>query len=222
MNHRYVILTPLGSHKLYSIPEFLNRINGLDFPPDKLIFCIDSDQQIDILPTSPNITVLKNDIGIDTYPSSLIRICGARETLRKYFVKNTTVDHALWIDSDILISNNTIDKIFDIISRENPLLLNIGYPGRNGRLWHGGGLMATHKTACTLSRFVIPYIISAGKRTNIGSEDYIFIKLLECNSKLISDRTDFTTIRRISNCPPCQHMITEDDLRDSADYIDLK
>lgn len=208
MMNDYIVLTPIGKNKTYVIDKFIKSIEKLQPLPNRLIFCKDSDETF-LIPNSDNvdIIILENSFGLTSLKDSLDRIKGAREVLRNYFILCKDIDYALWIDSDILVPPETFSKMFSMLKKENCLTVNNKYKGRMTEdYWSGSGLMLTTKDACTLSTF----FTSTYKDNLIGSEDFMFLKVLDWLLTLDSIKIPYKKGKVVTDVIKCIHVLEEE------------
>jgi len=166
----YIILTPVGSHKIYCIREFLDSAWSMLPPPEEIWICVDLDQNLD---TSSWKARIFYSPAIEENSSELFRISMAREILRQKFVWSK-YDWAFWLDSDIFCPKETPRILFEIAEKEKVLMVSNRYPGRSSGKWSGSGCMLTSKIACTASRFWVGHM---GEKHI--SEDYIFLSIID-------------------------------------------
>ena len=177
----YIVLTPVGNHKLYSLDQFLEAVRRFEPKPAEIVLCIDLDcPRKDEISKIEDIKVLYNP-EIFVSPSYLERICSAREILRKYFIYSK-YEWALWIDSDIICPPETPKVLLKVAEKKNCILVSNQYPARTTGYWSGSGCMLTHKLACTLSKF---WIGRLGKK-NI-SEDFVFLSIVDKSKYFIRE-----------------------------------
>jgi len=191
---KYCILTPVGSHKLYALEFYFNGINNLNYKPGLVVLAPDHEVRdtVDKLASEklkvPHLTL---KIIFDGERGSLRRICKAREELRMWFL-NSKYGWALWLDSDISLHPDLPAKLLEYALKNKILSIFHGYPGRSferGRtVWHGSGIILTHRYACQLARFLVTHI----KSMNI-SEDFNFKSLLRGANSVIKSMYGFTT-----------------------------
>jgi len=190
---RYCVLTPVGMHKLYALDFYFDGINKLNHKPDVVVLAPDHEvyEEVDRLAseklTVPHITL---KIRFEGEKGSLKRICKAREELRKWFL-NSKHGWALWIDSDIALHPDLPAKLLEYAIKNKVLSIFHGYPGRayggKGIVWHGSGIILTHRYACQVARFMVTRF----KNMNI-SEDYNFKSLLRGATPLVKHMFGFT------------------------------
>ena len=177
MTQKYIVLSPVGDHKEHVLHEFIEKVKNQIPPPEDIVLCFDIDTQLNpedydcIIRYSPELSV---------HRGFLERICSAREILRNYFIYHPEeYQCALWVDSDIIIPPNTFQTLYDVMEKEQALIVVNKYPGRipkdkEQRKWCGSGLMLTHRIACMISRFYLGKVPREnGKTTNL-SEDFMF------------------------------------------------
>lgn len=208
----YVLLSPVGSTRLYAVEEFFKHINRFSYKPAKVVVCVDSetDKEMDRLSITEPTRIWGNE---RLRRSLLPRIAFARERLRRYFLKKTKLNWALWLDSDILAPPELPEKLLQIAEEKNAILICNQYPGRGeeGFKWSGSGCMLTHRIACDIGRFLVVNFEVGGRRRNI-SEDYNFFSLITGASGIIKRDTgkecrisgDFVAVR---------HWISKEEIR---------
>lgn len=185
----YALLSPVGETRLYALEQFFKHIDRFSPKPAQTIVCVDSetDLEMDRLRIAEPTRLHGNEkLRLGYLP----RIADAREKLRRYFLRNTDLDWALWIDSDILAPPELPGKLLQVAEERNAILICNGYPGRSreGLNWHGSGCMLTNRIACDVGRFLVVDFDIGGHRMNI-SEDYNFFSLITGAASLIKQYT---------------------------------
>ena len=97
----YALLSPVGSTRLYALEGFFKHIDRFSHKPAEIIVCVDSGtgKEMDRLGVTGLARLYANErLQLGMLP----RIADAREKLRRYFLRHTKLDWALWLDSDIL------------------------------------------------------------------------------------------------------------------------
>jgi hypothetical protein len=198
----YILLSPIGEHKKYSVEDFITSIHNFEHKPSDIVFCVDLDSSLVSLKERKDLTILFNP-EIFIGPSYLERICSAREILRKYFIYGPHT-WALWIDSDIIAPPETPDVLLDVAEKEDCLLVCNKYDGRTGHKWSGSGVMLTHKYACTISRFWVGSI----EDRNI-SEDFVFFSIFDQARHVLKMKSGKKNTRVIGEFVETYHWMNE-------------
>jgi len=180
----YILLTPIGKHKGYSLAEFFENITRFHPSPKEVAFCVGSkvlvNRFLPILKKSNipfTLLLFRKEEKVKKTGGILHCIMESREILRKHFLKSG-YEWALWLDSDIIPDPDCFLKLYLVAEKHKALVVNSGCPGRDGRIWHGAGLMLTHRIACQLSRFMVSSISTKEGLKNF-SEDFMFLSLIE-------------------------------------------
>lgn len=188
MGPDYALLSPVGGTRLYAVEQFFRHIDRFSHKPAQTIVCVDSETDLEMFRlgiTEP--TRLHGNERLRR--GYLPRIADAREKLRRYFLKHTNLDWALWVDSDILAPPELPDRLLQIAEKENSILICNQYPargeeGKERRNWQGSGCMLTHRIACDIGRFLVTNFDFEGRRRNI-SEDYNFFSLVTGSAPVV-------------------------------------
>jgi len=175
----YILLSPVGDHRSKQLKEFIEAAKNFTPPPDKIVLCLDLDTKIDIK-TIPDDVIIKYSPEISSHPSTLERICSAREILRNHFIYGK-YDLALWIDSDIISPPELPSVLYDAMEKEQTLIVVNKYQGRGavGEMWCGSGVMLTSKSACTASKFWVGNIYTPEGVEKHLSEDFVFFAIFD-------------------------------------------
>lgn len=205
----YILLSPLGDTRAYATEEFFKHIGNFIYKPSEIVVCVEpkAEAELDRLSIT-GLTKLYGDLTLQS--SCLPRIAYAREKLREYFL-NTSLDWALWLDSDILAPPELPEKLLQVADEKNSVLICNKYPGRGEEKWSGSGCILTHRVACDVGRFMVVSLDAGDRRKNI-SEDYNFFSLVTGAAPIIKRYTgkesritgDFVTVK---------HWINKDEIR---------
>lgn len=208
----YALLSPLGSTRLYALEEFFMHVNRFSHKPAQVIVCVDSgiDKEMNRLGINESTRLRANErLRLGDLP----RIADAREKLRRYFLRNTKLDWALWLDSDVLAPPELPEKLLQVAEERNAILVCNRYPGRGeeGVKWSGSGCILTHRIACDIGRFLVVNYDFEGRRRNI-SEDYNFFSLITGAASIV--KRDLGKECRISgDFVVVKHWINKEELR---------
>lgn len=207
----YVLLSPLGESRSYALEEFFSCIDRFDHKPERVVVCSESkvDNTLDIL----KIKAIRL-IGNEKLSPGLPRITYAREKLREYFLQETSVEWALWIDSDILAPPELPEILLKTIIEKNAILLCNKYPCRGdaGVKWSGSGCILTHRMACEIGRFMVTYFNVDGSIRSL-SEDYNFFSLVSGAAPFIK-KWSGKEARVIGDFVNLRHWLLKDEIRD--------
>lgn len=189
----YILLSPVGDHRSKHLDEFVEAAKAFNPPPSEIVLCFDLDTKLS--PKYEGVTI-KYSPEISSHPSTLERICTAREILRNHFIYGK-YDLALWIDSDIISPPELPSTLYDVMEREQSLVVVNKYQGRGepGEMWCGSGVMLTSKNACTASRFWVGNIYTPDGVEKHLSEDFVFFAIFDQGKhplKIWSGRTGRT------------------------------
>ena len=160
----YIAVTLVGGHKLYSMPKFFEYMNKLNKYPDVLF--ISTTEQIyneciqnKIINFPVKHIQGKNDKGNDQIESTT----SAREEIRLqsllYMQDNPEIEWVLWLDNDIGVPSNLIEKANELLQPEI-VMLNSHHPARQDsvELRHGMACTFTHRDALAGFSFVMASI----------------------------------------------------------------
>lgn len=177
MMPEYIVLSPVGDHRADYLDEFIEAVKNFNPPPKEIVLCLDLDTKLQI--NNENVTV-KYSPEIGSNPSMLSRICSAREILRNHFIYNK-YELALWIDSDIICPPELPETLYDVMEKEQCLIVVNKYQGRGegNNMWCGSGVMLTSKNACTASKFWVGNIYTEGGEEKHLSEDFVFFAIFD-------------------------------------------
>jgi len=205
---KYVVLTPIGAHKLYALEEFFKHIARFNYKPEMVVVAPDPEILYDVLDLSDVLGELTLLVLLAEYPnvyhSHLARITKARETLREWFLKSN-YEYALWLDSDILAPPELPEKLLEVALETKAVVVRNGYPGRSGVIWHGSACMLTHRYACEVGRFIVTSI----NGMNI-SEDYNFFSLIKGAEPIIKHKVKMNAIVT-GNFVPVKHWMRKEE-----------
>jgi hypothetical protein len=173
---KYVILTLVGKHKVYAIPQFLEAIKNLDVLPEK-IYVSAIPHIIGQFPMTLNGVPI---IGItgeqDTGSDRIINTTSAREKLRTTFLE-TDYEWSLWLDNDMLVPSNLVELLSRLLEEHPGTKWAHSYhPARQGTgemIRHGMGSSFVHRDI--LEAF--PFILAHYQDKWYG-DDQIFITIM--------------------------------------------
>ncbi|MHA1288233.1 MAG: hypothetical protein ACTSPB_12590, partial [Candidatus Thorarchaeota archaeon] len=115
----YILLSPVGAHKFKYLDSFIKFVRLLKPPPEEIVLCVDLDSGFDR--SYENVRVLFSpEIGAS--PTTLDRICSAREILRNYFIYGS-YNYALWLDTDIIPPPELPKILYDIMEKHQTLIV---------------------------------------------------------------------------------------------------
>jgi len=186
-NEKYIILTPITAHKLYSLERFLNNITNFEPLPSEIVFCSEPEikkvifswkkvlakKRIKLTP----LTLSQKEL-LEAPPRTLEMITTSRNRLRQYFVLSQ-YNWALWLDSDIFPERTAPKKLFKVAFSEKYLAVSNYCPGRGEYPWAGIGCTLTHKAICRAIQFQHGSFIWEGKEVGWLSEDFCFLAILD-------------------------------------------
>ena len=152
MKDKYIAVTLVGGHKLYSMPLFFKYLSRLNIPPQELLISATRtifDKCMEVYSGEVPVTWIhgKRDLGNDMVVSTT----SAREALRTAILERD-YEWSLWLDNDILVPPDMIEKFKRLLGKTPDLLwVNAFHParqkgGNQGRLRHGLGSSFIHRT----------------------------------------------------------------------------
>lgn len=205
----YILLSPLGDTRVYATEEFFKHVGNFIYKPAEIVVCVEPKVESEL--NRLGITEITKLLGnLRLRAGYLPRIAYARERLREYFL-NTSLDWALWLDSDILAPPELPEKLLQVADEKNSILICNKYPGRGEEKWSGSGCILTHRIACDIGRFMVVSLDVGDIRKNI-CEDYNFFSLVTGAASIIKRYTgkegrvtgEFVTVK---------HWINRDEIR---------
>lgn len=197
----YIVLTPVGEEKLYSLKEHYKYASRLIQPPEKILYTADNDlpegKRRKIESIGGEVITVDQSQGIDQFGpgGDVHRIGRSREQLRQVFLK-TQAMWGFWIDSDILVPEYAFKNLYDVAIKEKALMVSNGYTGRGGNevVWHGIGCTLTHRRILQAGRF---FVMEFGLEKEIEkkmikhvSEDYTFFNIFSGMDSWIKENLD--------------------------------
>jgi len=210
---KYIIATLIGNHKTYSIPKFFQRLNELIEQPELLLIST-TEEVYKLCPETTNMRHIQgeDDTGNDTIKSTT----SARESIRQhslnYMEMNPDVEWVLWLDNDIGVPPNLIERFRLYLEKKpNLVMVNSHHPARQDgeELRHGMACTFTHRDA--LSAY--PFTRASLRGANYG-DDQIWLSVigtlgrftwrnnLESSGGVFFDVTHFVEDGREKNLPP--------------------
>jgi len=169
---RYVCVTLVGGHKLYSKELFFKYLLALNNLPNEIwvasterIFK-EFTEKID----SP-VPILHIQGSSDTGDDRIHSTTSARETLRQRIVESN-YDWSLWLDNDILVPPDLVEKFQTILRRQPDLLMiNAFHPARQDdtKVRHGLGSSFISKELLQ----AYPFTMATIREKDLG-DDYIW------------------------------------------------
>jgi len=178
---RYVLLTLVGGHKLYSKDKFFKGILELNIPPEEIWISTTESLFSEFTDGyKGNIPIVwihgEEDLGDDMIRSTT----SAREALRQKFVESD-YEWSMWLDSDIIVTQDMVEVFLDHLKNNNKLTWVHGYhPWREGegiRSRHGLGSCFIHRYILSSVPFIRIQLPNGNKYRNLG-DDYIWIKIV--------------------------------------------
>ena len=192
----YPILTLVGGHKLYSMELFFKYILELNIQPKEIVIsctpeifgeCILAYSKFDC-----DKPPLKWVHGLEDKGDDMIySTTSAREALRQYFLSKT-YEWSLWLDNDMLVPSNMIDKFQRLLEMDPELLyVNAFHPARQqeGKLRHGLGSSFIHRKVMMIHPFT--YGILDGKYLG---EDYLWKMIVNAFFNIYKQFKPLTTV----------------------------
>jgi len=175
---KYIAATLVGAHKLYSKERFWECINNLTHKPEQ--FFISTTKDVFDAFTDGDDTRVHIQGSQDTANDQIKSTTSAREEIRtqalQYMEENPEIEWLLWLDNDMGVSPNLVDR-FEVLLTKNPTLVmaHSYHPARQDgeRLRHGMATTFTHRDALAAYPFTRAYLRGA----NYG-DDQIWLSVL--------------------------------------------
>ena len=182
---KYNIATLIGRHKTYAIPSFFECITKLNQQPET-IFVSTTEEIYKQCPPLPNLKHIQGefDTGDDTIKSTT----SAREKIRTSTLQ-TDEDWLLWLDNDIGVPVDLIERFETILARKPNLVMAHGvHPARqkNEELRHGMACTFTHRDLLSCHPFTRAYLRGA----NYG-DDQIWLSVVGALGRFTWRKKDF-------------------------------
>ena len=177
----YSLVTLVGNRKIYSAPKFWNYIQKLNDPPARIfVSCTEETFKKFSKSYSGLIPLTWLHGNGDMGNSHILSTTAAREVIRKEVIK-LPYDWTLWLDSDILVPHDIIEK-FEVLLEKNPKLIWVnGYhPARQeggdaGRTRHGLASSFIHRDLLE----GVPFFSCTIRGMTTG-DDYIWKDIAGC------------------------------------------
>lgn len=170
---RYVLVTLIGGHKLYSMKLFLEHISKLNQQPEEIwISCTDEIYAEAMKEYNLQVPIRHIHGDSDTGDDQIHSTTAAREALR---IAILTSDYtwSMWLDNDMLVPPDMVE-IADKILQEDPefLWIHCHHPcrqdaGESDR--HGLGSCFIHRELLN-----IPFVMATVNNRNLG-DDFLWI-----------------------------------------------
>lgn len=180
---KYVCVTLIGAHKVYSKDLFFKYILNLRILPQEIwISCTKEifDQFTDTY--SGDIPVIWVHGDDDTGDDQIHSTTSAREALRQKIIKSDYI-WSMWLDNDILVPKDMVNTFLNYLDLEPDLLWVHGHHayrlGDGKRLRHGLGSCFIHKDLLE----GIPFVRCEVRGRNIG-DDYFWITMANIFERL--------------------------------------
>lgn len=184
---KYVCVTLVGGHKLYSKDVFFKYILELNIPPEEIwISCTGKIFDKFTENYSGDIPLVhihgEEDLGDDWIWSTT----SAREAIRQYFIKSD-YDWSMWLDNDILVPKDMVETFLNYMKFDPKLRWVHGYhayrKGDGEQLRHGLGSCFIHRDILEAVPFIMCKMNTCGEQHLLG-DDYIWIQIVNSFSKL--------------------------------------
>jgi len=169
---KYVCVTLVGGHKLYSMPLFFEYIGKLQTLPQEIwVSCTKKIYDECMKAYNLDIPIKhlhgEGDLGDDYIHSTT----AAREAIRQE-IAQSDYDWALWLDNDMLVPPDMIEK-FQLLLQKTPdlLMVNAYHPARQDgiRIRHGLGSSFISKEMMA----AYPFMMATIRGKNLG-DDYLW------------------------------------------------
>jgi len=154
---KYIAVTLVGGHKLYSMPLFFEHLLNLNTLPELLLISTTKeifDKCMEVY--TGNVPVVWIHGEEDTGNDMIVSTTSAREALRKAVLERG-YEWALWLDNDMLVPPDLWEKFCILRDREPELVLvNSYHPARQDYtdIRHGMATTFTHRDALAGFPFV--------------------------------------------------------------------
>ena len=169
---RYVCVTLVGAHKIYSKKLFFEHLLQLNILPQEMwVACTEkiyNDFTSGIEAEIPIANIRGSD---DTGDDRIHSTTSAREALRQKIV-SSDYEWSLWLDNDILVPPNLVEKFQTLLQKEpNLLIVNAFHPARQDDVKVRHGLGSSFISRELLEAY--PFTMARIRGKDLG-DDYIW------------------------------------------------